>query len=121
MKTHEKRWLLNYKSGLNSKFRFKLSGLSSQAVKTYNQKETRAAVILSERSESKDLGTNLTANINEMRRSFDSAGAPLRMTTASLVVMLYKMSKPDSLKPDLSLMPTASTGRPQGSPLRDRV
>ena len=83
------------------KFRFRLSGLSSQAVKTYNQKETRAAVILSERSESKDLGTNLTANINEMRRSFDSAGAPLRMTTAFLVVMLYRLSKPDSLNYDL--------------------
>ena len=83
------------------KSKFRLSGLRSQAVKTHNQKETRAAVILSERSESKDLGTNLTANINEMRRSFDFAGAPLRMTTAFLVVMLYRLFKPDSLNRNL--------------------
>ena len=32
------------------------------------------------RSESKDLRTDLTANIIQMRRFFDSADAPLRMT-----------------------------------------
>ena len=37
-------------------------------------------VILSEHSEPKDLGTDFTAKVNELRRSFDSAGAPLRMT-----------------------------------------
>ena len=37
-------------------------------------------VILSERSESKDLRTYYELCINAMRRFFDSAGAPLRMT-----------------------------------------
>ena len=37
-------------------------------------------VILSEQRESKDLRTNFTLYINEMRRFFDSAGATLRMT-----------------------------------------
>ena len=37
-------------------------------------------VILSEQSESKDLRTDLTANVKEVRRFFDSAYAPLRMT-----------------------------------------
>ena len=38
-------------------------------------------VILSERSESKDLGTGFAANVDEMRRFFDSVlRTPLRMT-----------------------------------------
>ena len=41
----------------------------------------RSVVILSDRRESKDLGTKLTANDNQMRRFFDSAlRAPLRTT-----------------------------------------
>ena len=43
----------------------------SAFISTYNEMTTRAVVILSERSESKDLGTKFTANLHEMRRSFD--------------------------------------------------
>ena len=38
------------------------------------------AVILSDRRESKDLRTDLTAQVPSVRRFFDSADAPLRMT-----------------------------------------
>ena len=57
---------------------------------------TKAAVILSERSEPKDPGTNSTAEVYHMRRFFDSANAPLRMTDLSIVrfdVLLTKADK----------------------------
>ena len=41
---------------------------------------TTNGVILSEQHESKGLRTDSTANLNEMRRFFDSANTPLRMT-----------------------------------------
>ena len=58
------------------------SKLSSTAVKATNN-----AVILSERSESKDLGISFSTYVNSVRRSFDFVlRTPLRMTTLLLVV-----------------------------------
>jgi len=48
-------------------------GFISKVGKTYKAEETKAVVILSERSESKDLGTDLTAKDDEMRSFLDSA------------------------------------------------
>ena len=45
-----------------------------------NIRNKEKIVILSELSESKDLGTNLTAKAIMMRRFLDSASAPLGMT-----------------------------------------
>ena len=45
----------------------------------------KAVVILSEQSESKDLGTDLTANVILMRRVLDFANAPLGMTCRYIV------------------------------------
>ena len=58
------------------------SKLSFTAVKATNN-----AVILSERSESKDLGISFSTYVNSVRRSFDFVlRTPLRMTTLLLVV-----------------------------------
>ena len=46
---------------------------------------TTNAVILSEQSESKDLGTDFTANMIPMRRFLDFANAPLGMTYRYIV------------------------------------
>ena len=57
---------------------------------------TKAGVILGERSEPKDPGTDSTANVYQMRRFFDSANAPLRMTYLPIVrfdVLLTKTDK----------------------------
>ena len=51
----------------------------------YSKMTTKAAVILSEQSESKDLGTNLTTNVVIMRRFLDSANASLGMTCRYIV------------------------------------
>ena len=56
-------------------------GIRSNCNLAYRRKATQAAVILSERSESKDLRTDFLLARNEMRRSLDSAlCAPLGMT-----------------------------------------
>ena len=72
--------------------------LFSQARATIRTRERY--VILSERSEPKDLRTKSTAKVNEVWRSFDSAYATLRMTTAlvpfSLCVWLLLLTKPDN-------------------------
>jgi len=46
----------------------------------HSRMTTNAVVILSEHGESKDPGTNLTANVIIMRRFLDSANASLGMT-----------------------------------------
>jgi len=51
----------------------------------YKRMTIKAVVILSERSESKDLGTDLTANVIVMRRFLDFANAPLGMTYRYIV------------------------------------
>ena len=51
----------------------------------YNRTTKKAVVILSEHSESKDLGTDLTANVIIMRRFLDFANAPLGMTYRYIV------------------------------------
>ena len=47
------------------------------------EEQKEEGVILSDRRESKDLGTDFTAYVTKVRRFFDSANAPLRMTCVS--------------------------------------